>query len=108
MGEADYTKQILDEIGEIGFWKLAIKPGKPFAFGRLHNAWFCGLPGNPVSATVTFYQLVQPLIARLSGFSQWRAPQRFHAKTCSPLKNLSVVWISNAVSPVLMKMVNGK
>lgn len=69
VGEADYTKQILDEIGEIGFWKLAIKPGKPFAFGRLHNAWFCGLPGNPVSATVTFYQLVQPLIARLSGFS---------------------------------------
>ncbi|HEJ9660382.1 TPA: molybdopterin molybdotransferase MoeA [Proteus mirabilis] len=86
VGEADYTKQILDEIGEIGFWKLAIKPGKPFAFGHLHNAWFCGLPGNPVSATVTFYQLVQPLIARLSGFSQWRAPQRFHAKTCSPLK----------------------
>ncbi|MEY1272549.1 molybdopterin molybdotransferase MoeA [Proteus mirabilis] len=86
VGEADYTKQILDEIGEIGFWKLAIKPGKPFAFGRLHNALFCGLPGNPVSATVTFYQLVQPLIARLSGFSQWRAPQRFHAKTCSPLK----------------------
>ncbi|HIE0968102.1 TPA: molybdopterin molybdotransferase MoeA [Proteus mirabilis] len=86
VGEADYTKQILDEIGEIGFWKLAIKPGKPFAFGHLHNTWFCGLPGNPVSATVTFYQLVQPLIARLSGFSQWRAPQRFHAKTCSPLK----------------------
>ncbi|MEQ5206385.1 MULTISPECIES: molybdopterin molybdotransferase MoeA [unclassified Proteus (in: enterobacteria)] len=86
VGEADYTKQILDEIGEIGFWKLAIKPGKPFAFGRLHNAWFCGLPGNPVSATVTFYQLVQPLIARLSGFSHWKAPQRFQAITQSPLK----------------------
>lgn len=86
VGEADYTKQILDEIGEIGFWKLAIKPGKPFAFGRLHNAWFCGLPGNPVSATVTFYQLVQPLIARLSGFSHWKAPQRFQAIVQSPLK----------------------
>lgn len=86
VGEADYTKQILDEIGEIGFWKLAIKPGKPFAFGRLHNAWFCGLPGNPVSATVTFYQLVQPLIARLSGFSHWKAPQRFQAITQSSLK----------------------
>lgn len=86
VGEADYTKQILDEIGEIGFWKLAIKPGKPFAFGRLHNAWFCGLPGNPVSATVTFYQLVQPLIARLSGFSHWKAPQRFQAIAQSPLK----------------------
>ena len=40
---------------------------KPFAFGKLENAWFCGLPGNPVSALVTFYQLVQPLIAKLQG-----------------------------------------
>ena len=44
-----------------------MKPGKPFAFGKLENAWFCGLPGNPVSALVTFYQLVQPAIAKLSG-----------------------------------------
>ena len=46
VGEADYTKTILDELGEIGFWKLAIKPGKPFAFGKLSHSWFCGLPGN--------------------------------------------------------------
>ena len=56
-----------EELGEIGFWKLAIKPGKPFAFGRLPNAWFFGLPGNPVSAMVTFDQLVQPALARLAG-----------------------------------------
>lgn len=86
VGEADYTKQILDEIGKINFWKLAIKPGKPFAFGKLNNAWFCGLPGNPVSTTVTFYELVQPLIARLSGFSQWQPPMRFKAVTTTPLK----------------------
>ncbi len=67
VGEADYTKTILEELGEIAFWKLAIKPGKPFAFGKLSNSWFCGLPGNPVSATLTFYQLVQPLLAKLSG-----------------------------------------
>lgn len=67
VGEADYTKEILEELGEIGFWKLAIKPGKPFAFGKLNNSWFCGLPGNPVSATLTFYQLVQPLLAKLGG-----------------------------------------
>ena len=67
VGEADYTKTILEELGEIGFWKLAIKPGKPFAFGKLSSSWFCGLPGNPVSATVTFCQLVQPLLAKLSG-----------------------------------------
>lgn len=46
VGEADYTKTILEELGEIAFWKLAIKPGKPFAFGKLSNSWFCGLPGN--------------------------------------------------------------
>ncbi len=45
VGEADYTKTILEELGEIAFWKLAIKPGKPFAFGKLSNSWFCGLPG---------------------------------------------------------------
>jgi len=67
VGEADYTKTLLEELGEIAFWKLAIKPGKPFAFGKLSSSWFCGLPGNPVSATVTFCQLVQPLLAKLSG-----------------------------------------
>ncbi|MCW2473308.1 molybdopterin molybdotransferase MoeA [Candidatus Symbiopectobacterium sp. NZEC151] len=86
VGEADYTKQILDDIGDIHFWKLAIKPGKPFAFGKLRQAWFCGLPGNPVSAAVTFYQLVQPLIAQLSGHSQWHFPARQRVKTASALK----------------------
>lgn len=86
VGEADYTKQILDDIGNIDFWKLAIKPGKPFAFGKLRQAWFCGLPGNPVSAAVTFYQLVQPLIAQLSGHSQWHFPPRQRVKAASALK----------------------
>lgn len=86
VGEADYTKQILDDVGNIHFWKLAIKPGKPFAFGRLQHAWFCGLPGNPVSAAATFYHLVQPLIARLSGHSQWQPPLRQRVKTAAPLK----------------------
>ncbi|MDR9828061.1 molybdopterin molybdotransferase MoeA [Vibrio sp. FNV 38] len=71
VGEADYTKDILEELGQIGFWKLAIKPGKPFAFGQLNNAVFCGLPGNPVSAMLTMYVLVQPLLAKLAGHSQW-------------------------------------
>ncbi|MGL9721361.1 molybdopterin molybdotransferase MoeA [Symbiopectobacterium sp.] len=86
VGEADYTKQILDDIGNIHFWKLAIKPGKPFAFGKLRQAWFCGLPGNPVSAAVTFYQLVQPLIAQLSGHSQWHFPPCQRVKAASALK----------------------
>lgn len=67
VGEADYIKEVLTEIGEIGFWKLAIKPGKPFAFGRLPHSVFFGLPGNPVSAIVTLYQLAVPAMAKMSG-----------------------------------------
>lgn len=69
VGEADFTKDVLEKLGEIGFWKIAMKPGKPFAFGKLEKVWFFGLPGNPVSALVTFYQLVQPALAKLSGLS---------------------------------------
>ena len=67
VGAADFVKDILAEAGEVNFWKVAIKPGKPFAFGRLAKAWFCGLPGNPVSSYVTFEQLVMPLLKKLGG-----------------------------------------
>lgn len=70
VGDADYIKQVLEEEGIITFWRLAIKPGKPFAFGQLHNAVFCGLPGNPVSSMVTFYKLVWPLIVKMQGRPQ--------------------------------------
>ncbi|UDQ81608.1 molybdopterin molybdotransferase MoeA [Erwinia rhapontici] len=86
VGAADYTRQMLEELGEIGFWKLAMKPGKPFAFGRLPNSWFCGLPGNPVSAVVTFYQLVQPLLAKLTGQAGPALPSRQRVRSASFLK----------------------
>ncbi|QGU88253.1 molybdopterin molybdotransferase MoeA [Erwinia sorbitola] len=86
VGEADYTRLMLEELGEVGFWKLAIKPGKPFAFGRLSNSWFCGLPGNPVSAVVTFYQLVQPLLAKLAGQQGPSLPPRQRVRSASSLK----------------------
>ncbi|PMG77628.1 molybdopterin molybdenumtransferase MoeA [Shewanella sp. 10N.286.51.B7] len=69
VGDADYTKQILSEEGEITFWRLAIKPGKPFAFGKLGKAVFCGLPGNPVSSMVTFYKLVWPIVNKMQGLT---------------------------------------
>ncbi|RKF20151.1 molybdopterin molybdotransferase [Alginatibacterium sediminis] len=69
VGEADFTKQVLDEQGEINFWKLAIKPGKPLAFGQLDNSVFLGLPGNPVSALVTLYKVGVPCIAALCGWN---------------------------------------
>ncbi|BFU59619.1 MULTISPECIES: molybdopterin molybdotransferase MoeA [Rodentibacter] len=86
VGEADFTKTVLEKVGQVNFWKLAIKPGKPFAFGKLENAWFCGLPGNPVSALVTFYQLVQPLITKLQGEKQWKKPPHFSAVAATNLK----------------------
>ncbi|MBN8430565.1 molybdopterin molybdotransferase MoeA [Microbulbifer salipaludis] len=79
VGEADFTKTVLQELGEIDFWKLAIKPGKPFAFGRLPKSdgetLFFGLPGNPVSAIVTLHQLVVPALEKLRGTAaQYRQP----------------------------------
>ncbi len=65
VGDADYTKTVLDELGEIGFWKIAMKPGKPFAFGQLPNSVFFGLPGNPVSALVTFHQLALVALTKM-------------------------------------------
>lgn len=86
VGEADFTKDILQQLGEIDFWKIAIKPGKPFAFGKLKNAIFCGLPGNPVSAAITSYVLVQPLLAKLAGETKWQPPVSVPAITRSSFK----------------------
>jgi len=67
VGEADYVTETLERHGQIGFWKVAMKPGKPIAFGRFGPACFFGLPGNPVSVMVTFYQIVQPALRALMG-----------------------------------------
>ncbi|TAJ93724.1 MAG: molybdopterin molybdenumtransferase MoeA [Gammaproteobacteria bacterium] len=67
VGEADYVKETLVKLGAINFWKIAIKPGRPLAFGTIDHSYFFGLPGNPVSVMVTFYQFVQPALLRLMG-----------------------------------------
>ncbi|WP_285762895.1 molybdopterin molybdotransferase MoeA [Biformimicrobium ophioploci] len=85
VGEADYTREVLEAQGEIGFWKVAMKPGKPFAFGRIQGTPFFGLPGNPVSALVTFYQLVLPALTVMCG-SSWNGPATMQAKLLKPLK----------------------
>lgn len=69
VGEADYTKTVLDKLGQVGFWKIAMKPGKPLAFGKLGKAYFIGLPGNPVSSVVTFQQIARSAILKLAGAS---------------------------------------
>lgn len=85
VGEADYTKTVLDELGEIEFWKIAIKPGKPFAFGQMSDSIFFGLPGNPVSALVTFYHLSVHGICKLQNATPI-ARQSFNVKTSTVLR----------------------
>lgn len=86
VGEADFTKEVLNEIGDIGFWKIAMKPGKPFAFGKLPTSVFFGLPGNPVSSMVTFMQLVIPALTKLSGQSKSATAHPLKATTLSAIK----------------------
>lgn len=85
VGEADYIKEVLAAIGEVRFWKVAMKPGRPLAFGTIGNARFFGLPGNPVSVMVTFSQFVRPALTRMSGASP-KPSLEIHARTTGTLK----------------------
>jgi molybdopterin molybdotransferase len=70
VGEADFVKEILQETGTVNFWKVAMKPGRPLAFGQIKDAHFFGLPGNPVSVMVTFSQFVKPALRHLMAESE--------------------------------------
>lgn len=85
VGDADYIKEILQQCGQIDFWKIAIKPGKPLAFGKIGACHFFGLPGNPVAVLVTFQQLVAPALKRLSGASATK-PLQLMATSTSTLR----------------------
>ena len=85
VGDADYTKLVLEQIGEIAFWKIAMKPGKPFAFGKLPNSIFFGLPGNPVSAMVTADLLAMPALMKLQNY-QTTPAITLRAKTVTDLR----------------------
>ena len=83
VGEADFTKQIMQELGDVGFWKIAMRPGRPMAFGILRaitgksparKTLFFGLPGNPVAVMVTFYQFVRSALLQLNGANQTEPP----------------------------------
>ena len=67
VGEADFVKQLMAKLGEVLFWKIAMRPGRPMAFGRIGNAFLFGLPGNPVAVMVTFYQFVRDALVFMSG-----------------------------------------
>lgn len=85
VGEADYIKQLLAEIGEVVFWKLAMKPGRPLAYGKIGNCHFFGLPGNPVAVMVTFLQFVRNALWELMG-QHPKAAFSFQAICTTPIK----------------------
>ena len=76
VGEEDHLRPAVQAEGQLDLWQIAIKPGKPLAFGSVNDAWFIGLPGNPVSSFVTFLLLVRPVILRLQGVTAL-TPQRY-------------------------------
>jgi molybdopterin molybdotransferase len=86
VGEADFVKVLLDKLGEVVFWKIAMKPGRPLAYGKIGAAHFFGLPGNPVSVMVTFYQFVRDALLRLSGRDPVPALPSFKVPCTSTLK----------------------
>jgi molybdopterin molybdotransferase len=72
VGEEDHIKPAVQQLGRLDLWQIAIKPGKPFAYGRIGDAHFMGLPGNPVSSFVTFLLLVRPFLLQLQGVTHLR------------------------------------
>ena len=72
VGEADFIKPLTAKLGEVLFWKIAMRPGRPMAFGRIGGAFLFGLPGNPVAVMVTFYQFVRDALLHLSGRTEYQ------------------------------------
>jgi len=79
VGEADYVKPAVEAEGELLMWRIAMKPGRPLAFGRVGNAFFIGLPGNPVSSFVTFLVFVRPFLLKTQGMND-AAPRAVEAR----------------------------
>jgi len=86
VGEADFVKVLLNKLGEVVFWKIAMKPGRPLAYGKIGAAHFFGLPGNPVSVMVTFYQFVRDALLKLSGCDPVPVVPTFKVPCTSTLK----------------------
>jgi molybdopterin molybdotransferase len=88
VGEADYMKQLLQKLGQVLFWKIAMKPGRPLAFGKIADAHYFGLPGNPVAVMVTFYQFVRQAMLLLMGQANPAAIPMLNVVCTSPIRKL--------------------
>jgi molybdopterin molybdotransferase len=89
VGEADYMKVLLSKHGQVMFWKIAMKPGRPLAYGKVGNALYFGLPGNPVAVMVTFYQFVREALLTLMGQPATNALPMFEVECTAPIRKLT-------------------
>lgn len=88
VGEADFMKQLLQKLGQVLFWKIAMKPGRPLAYGKIGNAHYFGLPGNPVAVMVTFYQFVRQALLGLMGQPSPAVLPMLNAVCMTPIRKL--------------------
>ena len=90
VGEADFIRGMMGKLGEVAFWKIAMRPGRPMAFGRIGSdknpAWLFGLPGNPVAVMVTFYGIVREALQKLMGVSPVEPLPQFRVPCVTALK----------------------
>jgi molybdopterin molybdotransferase len=89
VGEADYMKELLSKHGQVMFWKIAMKPGRPLAYGKVGDAHYFGLPGNPVAVMVTFYQFVREALLTLMGQPATNPLPMFEVECTAPIKKLT-------------------
>jgi molybdopterin molybdotransferase len=89
VGEADFVKPMMAKLGEALFWRIAMRPGRPMAFGRIGAAFLFGLPGNPVAVMVTFYQFVREALWQLAGRSAGDAAPLLEARAAEPLRKVA-------------------
>ncbi|GAD89309.1 MULTISPECIES: bifunctional molybdopterin-guanine dinucleotide biosynthesis adaptor protein MobB/molybdopterin molybdotransferase MoeA [Vibrio] len=86
VGDADYIKDVLEQNGNIDFWRINMRPGRPLAFGTIGDTPFFGLPGNPVATMVSFINFVRPAIHKMQGESNWQ-PTKLRAIASEALRS---------------------
>jgi molybdopterin molybdotransferase len=89
VGEADFIRELMQRLGEVSFWKIDIKPGRPMAFGRIGNTWMFGLPGNPVAVMVTYYQFVLDALLKISGLDPLPERPLMSLECTAPIRKLA-------------------
>jgi len=86
VGEADFTKAMMRKLGDVAFWRIAMRPGRPMAVGRIGDAVLFGLPGNPVAVMVTFLAFVRPALLRMMGCRDTAPPPLLRARSLEPMR----------------------